>query len=333
MTPFRTINLLRALFVIFAAVLGSMIGEVMIDSQWKGGVLGVIGGLLVVLADRLLKGVSLRIFSSATFGLLLGVLFALLLLKSDILHYLTEEARWLISLAVYAIFGYLGMMLAMRSNRDEFALIIPYVRFQQSAVFDTPIVVDTNVVIDGRIEEVRAAGFISGSLIIPRFILDEMQLLADSSDPLRRERGRRGLENLNRMQASTEMIVSIHEAPAEPQTPVDTQLVNLARVLGSRLLTNDANLAKIARLQHVPVLNLFELSKALSSGITAGDAIELALVKEGREAHQAVGYQPDGSMVVVNNARNYLGRTVWVTVSSSIPTTAGRIFFAELKQA
>jgi len=160
-----------------------------------------------------------------------------------------------------------------------------------------------------------------------------LQLLADSPDSQRREKGRRGLDHLSRMKFNPKMSVSIHETPADPQTPVDTRLVNLARALGSKLLTNDANLAKIARLQQIPVMNIFDLARALNSGVSTGDAVEIMLVKEGKEPHQAVGFLPDGSMVVVNHASGHIGQKVWITVSSSVPTTAGRIFFAELKQA
>ena len=165
-----------------------------------GVVVGVAFGLLVVLADRLLKGVSLRAFSSATFGLLLGLLFANLLIASEILHYQSETTQWAMRLVVYCTFGYLGMMLAMRSNRDEFSLIIPYVRFSRETTQHEPLVVDTNVIIDGRIADLCGTGFLSRSLIVPRFVLGELQTLADSRDPLKRERGRRGLEILNQLQ-------------------------------------------------------------------------------------------------------------------------------------
>ena len=143
MTPLITLNLLRALFVILSFCIGVMIGEVVLDSAFEGGLTGLCFGLLIVLADRLLKGISLRIFSSATFGLLIGFIFARLLLASDILRYLSEEWQWVVGLLTYSAFGYLGMMLAIRGNRDEFALLIPYVRFRRTAVQDAPVIVDT----------------------------------------------------------------------------------------------------------------------------------------------------------------------------------------------
>src|SRR5205814_8171073 len=150
--------------------------------------------LLVILVDRLLKGFSLRAFSSATFGLILGLIFANLLMASQVLRFQSETTQWVARLIVYATFAYLGMMLAMRSNRDEFSLIIPYVRFAREAKQHEPLILDTNVIIDGRIAELCATGFLSRSLIVPRFVLGELQALADSRDPTKRERGRRGLE-------------------------------------------------------------------------------------------------------------------------------------------
>jgi uncharacterized protein YacL len=333
MTPARTIDLLRALFVILACFLGVTVGGVIFESQLIGGIAGAIFGLAVVLVDLLLKGFSLRIFSSATFGLLLGALAAHLLLASPILQYAPERVTWAVSVAVYAAAGYLGMMLAMRSSRDEFSLIIPYVRFRRAAVQDVPLLVDTNIVIDGRVREICATGFLSGSLVVPRFVLDELQRLADSSDPAKRQSGRRGLDMLQEMQKNPDLNVTVHESASDPATPVDTKLVELAQLLQARLLTNDSNLCRIARLQNVPVLNLNDLAKALRPVITTGDQIELALVKEGREPHQAVGYLPDGTMLVVNHARTHLGKTVKVTVGSALQTAAGRLYFAELRHA
>jgi uncharacterized protein YacL len=317
-TPLRTVNLLRSLFVIFACFVGVSVGPVLFGSSWIGAGAGLVFGLLVVLADRLLKGVTLRTFSSATFGLLIG---------------LFEDIQWIVRLVVYSTFGYLGTMLAIRSGRDEFSLIIPYVRFRQSAVQDIPLIVDSNILIDGRLDRLRKTGFVGTSLIVPRFVLDELQLLADSGDSLRRERGRRGLNLLEELRQRDPASVSVHESALDGETKVDAKLVQLAQLLGARLLTNDSNLCKIARLQNVMALNLNELAEALRPQLASGDELELALVKEGKEPHQAVGYLPDGTMVVVNQARPRLGQTVTVHVSSVVHTTAGRLFFAELKKA
>jgi uncharacterized protein YacL len=333
MTPQLTVNLLRVLFVTFCGAIGSLISLALQGSPVPGLFGGCVFGLVVVLIDRLLKGLSLRAFSSATIGLLLGLFFANLLSASQVLRYQTEETQWIARLAVYCAFGYLGMMLAIRSNRDEFSLIIPYVRFARETTQHEPLVIDTNVIIDGRIGDLCATGFLSRSLIVPRFVLSELQLLADSHDPIRRERGRRGLEILNQLQRSRELDLTIHDAGVEDEEmTIDAQLVRTAKVLQARLLTNDSALCQVARLQQVPVLNLNDLSRALSPTVVPGDVLELNLVKEGREPHQAVGYLPDGTMIVINHGRPQLGRVATVVVSSSLQTAGGRLIFAELKE-
>lgn len=333
MTPVLTINLLRALFVAFAACLGSMIGEPVLGSTLAGTLCGAAFGLAVVLADRLLHGISLRVFSSATLGLLVGFLFSKLLLSSRVLDLAPVQTQWVCSLVVYATFSYVGMMLAIRSNRDEFAIIIPYVRFRQATVHDAPLLIDSNVIIDGRIPAVCATGFLSSSLVVPRFVLDELQRLADSADSQKRERGRLALERLQRMQLDPNLSVTIHETEHDDHTPVDTKLIQVAKMLDARLLTNDASLCAIARLQSVAVLNLHDLTQALKPQLAAGDQVELSLVKEGRDPHQAVGYLPDGTMIVVNHARAHIGKTVPVVVASALQTSAGRLFFADLRAA
>jgi uncharacterized protein YacL len=331
MTPILTVNLLRVLFVTFCAVIGAIVtGEVQ-GNAVPGVLIGAVFALVVVLIDRVLKGFSLRAFSSATFGLLLGLLFANLLLASDVLRYQSETVQWAVRLIIYCTFGYLGMMLAMRSNRDEFSLIIPYVRFTRETTQHEPLVVDTNIIIDGRIADLCATGFLSRALIIPRFILGELQTLADSRDAMKRERGRRGLEILNQLQQSRDVDLTIHETSDDADLATDARLVRTAKLLQARLLTNDHALCQVARLQGVAALNLADLTRVLRPIVAAGDELQLNLVKEGREAHQAVGYLPDGTMIVVNHARSQLGKTATIVVTSALQTGAGRLVFGELK--
>ena len=325
-----TITLLRALFIVFTGFLGSEIGNSIWGLPKLGICAGVAFGLSVVLADRLLKGFSLRMFSSATFGLFLGLVASRLLIASGLLFRTPPDVQWLISLTVYATSGYIGMMLAMRSNRDEFALIIPYIRFRDQSPNDMPILVDSNIIIDGRLAELVATGFLSRSLVVPRFILEELQTLADSHDPVRREKGRLALAKLQELQRDPTLTVTIHEVPVDPFAAVDSKLIQLAKMLSARLLSNDGNLCSIARLQGITALNLNDLNKALRPVVAAGDEITITLTKEGREPHQAIGYLADGTMIVVNNSRAQVGRSVRVSISSVRQTGAGRLFFAEL---
>jgi len=225
------------------------------------------------------------------------------------------------------------MMLAIRSNRDELSLIIPYVRFRRATVQDAPLVIDSHIILDGRIAELCATGFLSSSLIIPRFAIDQLQALADSSEVLKRERGRNALDRLEQLQRNSDLSVSIHEGESETDIPADTQLIKLATLLDARLLTTDANLCSLARLRNVPALNLSDLIRTLRPVVTSGEEAELSLVKEGRDPHQAVGYLPDGTMVVVNHGRAHIGKTMRVIIGSSLQTSAGRLLFAEVKQA
>jgi len=332
MTPLTTVNLLRLLFVVFCAVVGAEMGAVLKAGWAIGTALGLIFALALVLVDRLLRGFTLRAFSSATFGLLLGLVFATLLRASRVLYYLPADVEWGVSLLLYVMFGYLGMMLAVRSNRDEFSLLIPYVRFTRQAVEDEPIVVDTSVIIDGRIPEIAASGFVSGTFVIPRFVIDELQALSDSSDAIKRDRGRRGLDHLERMRGTDGLGVNIQDDSVQTEVfeGVDHRLVVMAKRLGARLLTNDSGLGKIARLQNLRVLNLNDLARAMRPAVNSGDELELHLVKEGREAHQAVGYLADGTMIVVNHGKPHIGRTVAIVVGSTLMTSAGRLVFAEL---
>jgi uncharacterized protein YacL len=333
MTPILTVNLLRVLFVTFCTAIGGIVTGEIQGNATPGILIGAVFALAIVLVDRLLKGFSLRAFSSATFGLLLGLLFANLLMASQILRYQNDTTQWAVRLIVYCAFAYLGMMLAMRSSRDEFSLIIPYVRFARETTQREPLVVDTNVIIDGRIADLCATGFLSRSLIVPRFVLGELQTLADSRDPIKRERGRRGLEILNQLQVSREVELTIHDTTGDADLAIDARLVRTAKLLQARLLTNDNALGQVARLQQVQTLNLSDLARALRPTVVAGDELELNLVKEGRESHQAVGYLPDGTMIVVNHARPQLGKVATVVVSSALQTGAGRLIFAELKGA
>ena len=332
MTPNRTINLLRVLFVSFAFFIGSQIGEVVFGAQWQGGASGLAIGLMIVLMDRLLLGFSLRLFSAATCGLLVGLVASRFLLASDLLSYATTQTRWVVSLCTYSFFGYIGMMLAVRSTRDEFALIIPYIRFRETAVHDVPLLIDTSILVDGRIIEVCQTGFLSTSLVVPRFVLDELQRLADSAEPIKRERGRRGLDLLRDMQRRPEMAVAIHESGSDLEASVDSRLIHMAQILQARLLTTDSNLARVARLQGLSVLNLNDLCRAIQPVISTGEELEITLIKPGRDLHQAVGYLPNGSMIVVNHARARVGDTVVVTLGAALQTASGRMYFAELKQ-
>ena len=215
--------------------------------------------------------------------------------------------QWVVRLAVYCSFGLPRHDAGDAQQSRRILSIIPYVRFARETTQHEPLIIDTNVIIDGRIADLCATGFISRSLIVPRFVLGELQTLADSRDAIKRERGRRGLEILNQLQRSRDVDLTIHDSSDDGGLTVDARLVRAARMLQARLLTNDQALCQVARLQQVPALNLTDLSRALRPTVMAGD--EVSAPRQGRTRNpSSVGYLPDGTMIVVNHARRTLAK-------------------------
>jgi uncharacterized protein YacL len=264
--------------------------------------------------------------------LLLGTVVALLIDRSGLFENAEPNVRWLVRLSLFLSFGYIGIVLAMRSNKEDFSLIIPYVRFAPQNKPDNLLLLDTSVIVDGRIAGLIEGDFIEGLVIVPRFVLKELQQIADSGDAMKRARGRRGLEMLNRIQRNNRTEVKIHDGDFPDEKEVDGKLIRLARNLGAKLFTNDYNLGKIAELQSVKYVNLHELAKAMHTVLLPGEVISLRIVREGKDKGQGVGYLPDGTMVVVNHGQSAVGQQVEVQVQSLLQTGAGIIVFAELKQ-
>jgi uncharacterized protein YacL len=331
----RSLWVIRILFLLLCMLGGYAISQVqpeLIESPWAGILVGLgLGGVLIAI-DELLKGFSLRAFSAATFGLVLGTLIAWMVDSSQLFVYADERpTRWLIRLCLFLSFGYIGMVLAMRSNKEDFSLIIPYVRFASRNKPENPLLFDTSAIIDGRVADLVEANFLDGVIIVPRFVLQELQHIADSQEPARRARGRRGLETLSRIQRNQRNEVRIHEADIPNEKAVDAKLLHLTSTLGGKLFTTDYNLTKIAELQNVSCVNLNDVAKSLKAVILPGETISLKIVREGKDKGQGVGYLSDGTMVVVNQAQNLIGQQVEVQVQSLLQTGAGVIVFADLK--
>jgi uncharacterized protein YacL len=331
---------IRILFLVMCTTGGYAVTQV--RPEFVGGthtaLIGMVlgfgfGGLLIGL-DEMLKGFSLRAFSATTFGLLLGMVVAALIDNSGLFENVEEKpTRWLIRLGLFLSFSYIGIVLAMRSNKEDFSLIIPYVRFAPRNKPDNLLLLDTSVIIDGRIADLIEANFLEGLIVVPRFVLKELQQVADSSDAIKRARGRRGLEMLNRIQRNPRIEVKIHDSDFPDETGVDGKLIRLARNLGAKLFTNDFNLGKIAELQKVQYVNMHELAKAMKAILLPGEVLMLRIVREGKDKGQGVGYLPDGTMVVVNNGQSQIGQQVEVQVQSLLQTGAGVIIFADLRPA
>src|SRR5664279_843518 len=243
------------------------------------------GGLMIAV-DEMLKGFSLRAFSATTFGLMLGMVVAMLINASGLFINADEKVQWLIRLGLFLSFGYIGIILAMRSNKEDFSLIIPYVRFSPQNKPDNLLLLDTSVIIDGRIADLIETHLIEGLIVVPRFVLLELQQIADSADDLKRSRGRRGFEMLNRLQHDTKIEVRIHDGDFPEEKAVDAKLVRLARNLKAKLFTNDFNLAKVASLQHVTCVNLNEVGHLMKAVMIPGETVSLKIVREGRDKGQ-----------------------------------------------
>ncbi len=343
-----SVNIARLTYLLICEAAGigialSTKGTLNIDVSY-----GVIGGLMVaglfIWIETLIKGFTLRGFSTATFGLGVGLLCAWLLTRVEIsrllalmvpvnvenLDTVVDMMKLAIDIILFSSLGFLGAVLALRSNHDDFAFIIPYVRFRQDASTGQPVVLDPEAVIDGRVQGVVRAGFLTGRLVVPRFVLEELQLMTASTANGTRVRGQRGLDSLEAMQKAADIQISIHDTRTGETEKLSNRLIEVARLLGARLMTGDESLSKVAKLQGLQVLNLDELDEALKPPAAVGGRMRVALVRAGKEDHQAVGYLPDGTMIVVNHAAGKIGSTVDVAVASTLQTSAGIMVFADL---
>ncbi len=308
--------------------------------------LGILaGGALIVLTDVWIANKQITTLSALYFGLLLGLLLGYLLSTAlepflfpfDMPPKAGPDPEFTLKLVVRMLFTavccYICISTLMQT-KDEFRFIIPYVEFSKQIKGARPLVLDTSVIIDGRIADICDTRFIDSKVIIPRFVLQELQSVADSSDKLKRNRGRRGLDMLKRMQNNPKVELQIHEGnltELRDVHKVDERLVVLAKVLGARVVTNDFNLNKIAQLQGVEVINLNELANALKSVALPGEMMGVRLVKPGDQIGQGVGYLEDGTMVVVESGRSWIGQEVTITVTSVLQTPAGRMIFGRVE--
>jgi uncharacterized protein YacL len=304
------------------------------DSFWIfkfiAGIIGLLIALIVIKIEQDIRKLSSKVIVGGVAGLIIGLLIALIF--SFGLNFVSkirenEQAVPWIYLLITGIFSYLGLFLGSKKV-EEFKL-----HGADSKIGPDYRILDTSVIIEGRIADICDSGFIEGNLIVPRFVLNELQLVADSSDSMKRLRGRRGLDVLNHMQKSSSINIEINEQDFPKIKGVDGKLVALAKQLGAKLLTNDYNLNKVAELQGVRVLNINELANAMKPVVLPGEQMTVKIIREGKEMGQGVAYLDDGTMIIVDNAQKMLNMNVKVTVTSVLQTTAGRMIFSELKEA
>jgi uncharacterized protein YacL len=356
-------RMIRVVGLIFGAIIGSQVAEfvlaelahlgmlhgalvpVRLGIPALGVVLGAVVGWVVAGPIRSwfvafmewvlhhLGGVPLRDVLAGAAGLILGLFIAFLV--SIPLRGVPLIGPYIIPVTAVLVFGYLGLHLGIQRREDLLAAFPRLTerigrdrRLRRSGV---PKLLDTSVIIDGRIADVCRSGFLEGPLLVPRPVLAELQRIADASDPLRRNRGRRGLDVLNTMQKELRAVQIYEEGEMQSGESVDAHLVRLARALGAAVVTNDYNLNKVAELQGVRVLNVNELANAIKPVMLPGEELSVHLIKDGKEAGQGVGYLDDGTMIVVEGGKRHIGETLDAVVTSVLQTVAGRMIFARPK--
>ena len=302
----------------------------------KAATLGLMSGFLLagltLLLERRLKKVPIKNLAGSFIGLILGLIVGHLIsdiFSSFLLNY--PHLAFPLYGFLYGLCGYLGLLIGYK-KAEEVQLSGVKLSSQKVSGNGTAKILDTSVIIDGRIADITETGFVEGPILIPQFVLNELQHIADSSDPIKRTRGKRGLEVLRHIQKQVNIDVRIVDTDFPAVKEVDAKLIELGKEVHGKIFTNDSNLNKVAELQGIEVLNINELANALKPVVLPGEEMNVKILKEGKEMGQGVAYLDDGTMIVVDNGRRQIGRTVDVTVTSVLQTPAGRMIFARLKE-
>jgi uncharacterized protein YacL len=328
--------ILRILLLAATGASGYLLAQQVVSSPkagFGGMAVGLALGLLVILIERGIRRVPLKVTIGGAIGFILGLMLANVLINSFFSGILEGSAiQFSAYFLINSALGYLGLLLGLKKGKEFDPARLPWVGKRVGPGSDGHKVLDTSVIIDGRIADICDTGFVEGTFIIPQFILQELQHIADSSDPLKRGRGRRGLDVLNRIQKQSNLEVKIVDQDYPKIQEVDAKLIALAKDTHAKIVTNDFNLNKVAELQGIPVLNINQLFNALKPVVLPGEVMNVKILKEGKEPGQGVAYLDDGTMVVVDNARRFMGKSVDVTVTSVLQTTAGRMIFTILKE-
>jgi len=320
--------ILRVVVFFLFALAGYFIGS-KYSFDLYGTFIGAGLGLVAIAAEIIFRKIELGAVIGGLLGISSGLLFAYLLIL-PLKLFIGEDIK-ILSLVLMSVFGYGGLLLGL--DRGKAISVASIFRlFRGEGVEENLKILDTSVIIDGRIADVCETGFLDGTFILPQFILQELQHIADSPDPMKRARGRRGLDILHKVQKMSRITVRIVDEDLPKIKEVDAKLVALAKIMNAKVITNDFNLNKVAELQGVSVLNINELANSLKPVVLPGEVMKVYILKEGKEYNQGVAYLDDGTMVVVENSRRLIGKNADVTVSSVLQTTAGRMIFSKLKE-
>ncbi len=290
---------------------------------------GALIGLFFVFVEMRLEKASLKRLIGAAVGSILGILGALMISHLLNITSIDKNSLSFVQVSLLLLMAYVGLILGANKGDLLNLAALGGLFSAERQPKKTYKILDTSVIIDGRIADVCETGFIDGTLIIPQFVLRELQLVADSSDPLKRNRGRRGLDILQRMQKMGSVEVQIVEDDFPHLRDVDVKLIELAKQYEAKIVTNDFNLNKVAQLQGLPVLNINDLANALKPVVLPGETMRVFILKEGKEYNQGVAYLDDGTMVVVDNAKKMISKTIDIAVTSVLQTTAGKMIFGK----
>ncbi len=327
------ILLLRAFLIILLGVVGFFYHPAPLDDYpvmgpLIGGVAMACLGLFVLLVERVVRNSSFKTIWGATIGTFFGVIIADILIYSvDLLEIELRTAKFF-HLFFMIVLPYTGFSVGSK-KAEWFDPVTLYTFFKERNVGRSYKILDTSVIIDGRIFDICETGFIEGTLVVPQFVLRELQQVADSSDSQKRARGRRGLDILQKIQKMADLNVQISELDFPDVREVDMKLIELGKQFDGKIVTNDFNLNKVAQLRGVKVLNINELANALKPVVLPGETMKVFILKEGKEPNQGVAYLDDGTMVVVDNAKRYIGKNLDIAVTSVLQTTAGKMIFGK----
>lgn len=325
---------IQILLVLVTTVTGYFIIREIFASNFLGlfgALFGLALGYAILKVEEKLKDISLKTIFGSLVGVTISLLVADLFISKLLLTLVKDIPITLpIYILIYFVLGYLGFRLGEKKSQTIDLSKIPL--FGRMEDEEDVKILDTSTIIDGRIADICETGFIEGTFMIPQFILYEIQHIADHQDPVKRTRGRRGLDVLHRLQKQTFVKVKIVDYDFPKLKDADTKLIALAKRLTAKLVTNDYNLNKVAELQGIEVLNMNQLASALKPAILPGEQMSIKILKEGKEHGQGIGYLDDGTMVVVDEAKKLLGKGVDVVVTSVLQTTSGRMIFAKLKE-
>ena len=320
--------IVRIIFIIFVALTCFLIQPFNYTPYQDAGI-GVLIGVAIVVFEWRLRRISLKRLIGAAIGSVLGIVGAYLfsvVIRNSLSPGHTQS---FLQIMVMLLMSYVGLIVGANKGDLLNLSALGGIFVGEKQARKSYKILDTSVIIDGRIADIAETGFLDGTIVIPQFVLRELQLVADSADSLKRNRGRRGLDILQRLQKVASLQIQIVEDDFPTVREVDLKLIELAKVYEGKIITNDFNLNKVAQLQGVEVLNINELANSLKPIVLPGEAMKVFILKEGKEFNQGVAYLDDGTMVVVDNARKMIGKTVDISVTSVLQTTAGKMIFGK----